>query len=280
MDRLASETWRKVEFGDQSGIKFREDSLTEHNLLQLRMVHPQLKVRRFNQSQEKTVGADWEWWVGSPTERWYCLRIQAKRAHGSAYKYLDHPGVKLGSYQYETLIDSCKRTSGMYPFHVFYNGLDWRREGSSGLAKIDAMMGSPYWPTQASRQNHELFGCSALSSHAVHALHNPGGRDRSLVNRYLKVSMPWSQLFQSSGRGSGRSLVDVFHANAYEATVRAVAYSGDDELRAEMLDFGGRTSRQERLPTYAQMVLTEQQDDMEFLPPAPVDTVAVLNLQD
>ena len=107
MDRLSRETWRRVMVGDASGIKFREDSITDQNLFELMESHPQLAVRRFTQNREKKVGADWEWWIGSDRLGWFRLRIQAKRVHEASYKELDHPGAEDGDYQYQTLIQGC-----------------------------------------------------------------------------------------------------------------------------------------------------------------------------
>lgn len=109
MDRLSRRTWQRIEVGDSTGLKFREDSITDQNLLDLKLAHPRLTVHKFTQSTEKAFGADWEWWLGGDDQNlgWICLRIQAKRVHDTAYKQLDHEGRKEGEYQYETLIDRC-----------------------------------------------------------------------------------------------------------------------------------------------------------------------------
>lgn len=274
LDHLSTETWDNLEYGDKSRIKFREDSVTEHNLLRLRLKFPQLKVFRFNQNEEKAVGADWEWWIGSPSDGWYCLRIQAKRAHGSTYKYLDHPGVAPGAYQYDTLIDSCRGLGYIYPFHVFYNGCELRRFSSDYVA---AMSRSPHWPKAKTRQDPKRWGCAAVPSDAVRDLHSTGGPDRSKILRYLEVAMPWSHLFLPRGRATpGRSLVGDFHFRAYEATLRAQPGYMDNDVAAAVEDFDGRLIRRPELPAYAEAVRLDQTDETQNMsPPAP--TVVVLD---
>jgi hypothetical protein len=75
MNRLAVETWRKNDTGDRQGVRFREDSLTDHSLRVLARDHPGFNVHRFNQSEEKRTGADWEWWIGADSTGWICLSL-------------------------------------------------------------------------------------------------------------------------------------------------------------------------------------------------------------
>jgi len=122
MNELATETWLKIATGDPRGLRFGENALTDHNLWILDQKHAGLNVHHFNQYEEKKSGADWEWWIGSASTGWLCLRIQAKRVQRKTYPELDHPGSGDNDHQYDTLIDSCDLTQGQYPLHVFYNG--------------------------------------------------------------------------------------------------------------------------------------------------------------
>jgi hypothetical protein len=197
MDRLAIETWRKIDTGDRQGITFREDSLTDHNLWVLVRDHPGLNVHRFNQSEEKRTGADWEWWIGADSTGWICLRIQAKRNYGISYPRLDHPGNDDDDYQYDTLINSCWQ-DGQYPLHVLYNG--WHRHA---FGTDNGWPRSARWlpctgdlrPPKCRHAHPMHFGCAVVSSFAVRAVHSPGGKDRRLVAPHISNAKPWSHLF-------------------------------------------------------------------------------------
>src|SRR5262249_25606022 len=97
MNSLAEQTWSLIYQGDMRGIRLSEDTITERNLLQLDIHHPWLSVHRFNQAEERTVGADWEWFIGYGNS-WFCLRIQAKRMDGGEYRQLQHEGHGTDDY--------------------------------------------------------------------------------------------------------------------------------------------------------------------------------------
>lgn len=54
-----------VERGDARGIRLREDTITETNLLDLDSWHPDAIVYRFNQNAEQASSADEEWHIGT-----------------------------------------------------------------------------------------------------------------------------------------------------------------------------------------------------------------------
>ncbi|QDP08275.1 hypothetical protein FNU77_00345 (plasmid) [Prescottella equi] len=192
MDRLSAETWDRIKIGDLANLKFREDSITDELLFTLMRKHPQLAVKRFNQYEEKSTGADWEWWIGSRSFGWFRLRIQAKRVHGKKYKQLDHRGdIDAGhEFQYQTLIADCQDDDATYPFHVFFNG--WPETRFSESFKSDH-------EDRCGKLAQELWGCAAVSSYAVHDLHFNSKKTRwarrADVPRYMPVSLPWSRLF-------------------------------------------------------------------------------------
>ncbi|NKT45948.1 hypothetical protein GS676_24670 [Rhodococcus hoagii] len=152
---------------------------------------PQLSVKRFNQSEEKSTGADWEWWVGSQNLGWFRLRIQAKRVHEKKYTQLDHRGdIEAGhEFQYQTLIADCQ-DNATYPFHVFFNGWPETRFAESFKSDHEDKCG---------KLDQKLWGCAAVSSHVVADLHLGSWRGewprRSDVPRYMPASLPWSRLF-------------------------------------------------------------------------------------
>ena len=57
MDALAVETWTRIHAGDLRGIRLREDTVTETNLLTLALQHPQVRLHRYNQHAERASGS-------------------------------------------------------------------------------------------------------------------------------------------------------------------------------------------------------------------------------
>ncbi len=216
LDRLANETWEKITLGDPWGLKFREDSVTDHNLFDLARKHPRLLVDKHSGRREKRSGADWEWWVGSDPLGWVVLRIQAKRLHGFNFSMLDHDGELDHEKQYETLIRQCLGRPGHYPFHVFYSG--W----------ADAA-GKPAWPSDACWNvcpagvrppdcGHAAvgdFGCSVVASSTVAALASSGNPKRHYAPEHLSSSVPWSYLFRlATAKTAGVSVKDLDELHA------------------------------------------------------------------
>jgi len=197
MDALAGATWDKVVKGEQWGVKFREDSLTDHNLFTLAAAHPRLLVQKHTGPRETDSGADWEWWVGSDATGWVVLRVQAKRVHGFTYDRLDHGGALPNEHQYDTLIRQCAQLPAHYPLHVFYSG--W-----------EDVAGAPAWPADARWQacpkgkppgkcRHALiqdYGCAVASSPDVRALASSGLPKARYAPEHLSHSLPWSYLFR------------------------------------------------------------------------------------
>jgi hypothetical protein len=199
-DRLAALTWERIASGDARGLRLREDSLTDVNLLELAVKFPNLRVHRFTQSAEKHTGADWEWWIGSSETGWNVLRVQAKRMDGNTYRMLDHPGERDDEYQYDTLIRSARaEPTATYPYFVFFNG--W----VSGWPSNVPMRTCPWCPP-SSKCRHaraENFGAAAVPAEVVRDIHHGGLPDRRRVDRHLPHTVPWSWLFRmTAGRSS------------------------------------------------------------------------------
>lgn len=234
MDRLARATWDRVMIGDIAGLKFREDSITDELLFALMRKHPQLAVRRLNQSEEKTAGADWEWWIGSWSLGWFRLKIQAKRVHGKKYRELDHRGdIDAGhEFQYQTLIAGCQGES-TYPFHVFFNGWAQDRFRESFVSDHVHRCGP---------LDQELWGCAVMSSYSVVDLHL-GSRgtewtERSFVPRYMPASLPWSRLFNLACTNAVADNLKAYRA--HYAAMSSEQILDDLRMAAILLDGAGR----------------------------------------
>jgi hypothetical protein len=197
LDRVASWTWERIEQGDAAQLKFREESITESNLFEIQRSIQGVQVRKFTSHDERKNGADWAWWIGSNDIGWICLRIQAKRVHGMAYKYLEHPHTNedgLVEYQHENLITDCESETSAgrptFPFHVFYNGWDEHRFNPTiDFPKRYAAMKRPH--------DHidRCWGCAAVSSYDVSRILSTAGACRLHVDSYVDDCFPWSELF-------------------------------------------------------------------------------------
>ena len=192
MDATASAAWSAVADGDVLGIRLREDTVTEGALLHLARHFPRLILYKFNPTEEKSTGGDWEWFVGSRRRGWIAFRIQAKRMDRLRYRQLSHGGQLSGERQYDTLIrDSAAATVPTFPFHVFFNG--WATGWPAGIP----WNACPNRRTFPRCTHHEMthMGCSLLPANAVRTLHRSSGSRRLNVATYLPSSVPWSWLF-------------------------------------------------------------------------------------
>jgi hypothetical protein len=199
MNSLSADTWMRTDVGDQLNLKFREDSLTDHNLFELHLRHEELKVYRFDQTEETKSGADWEWWIGTPEHGWLCLKIQAKRVYGLRYPELNHKAGagQAARRQYEVLIDECDPRRAEYPFHVFYNGWsDGRFQGADNIA-VNESIERHQIKGRVPLGISELWGCSVMPTRKVSVQHavKRGRHQFTYVPSYLQHSVPWSELF-------------------------------------------------------------------------------------
>lgn len=187
MDRQAIETWGAINRARELGMDWGEVTATHTNLLAIAEVVHQRRVRleivRITQKRERSVGADWEFWLQSKSGSVLGYSIQAKKVYhtgrGFHYTALGHPGERSNEKQYDTLIRHSKSV-GSLPYHVFYNG--WPQP--------NAFLAFPGpWPA-----NH--YGCAAVSSYEVRHIHRTTKRRKTSVDLYLRDSMPWSELFR------------------------------------------------------------------------------------
>ncbi|WP_037184664.1 DUF6615 family protein [Rhodococcoides fascians] len=266
MDQLAIETWHKLADGDQARIKFREDSITDHNLLALhRRFGRHMSVLRYNQREEALSGADWEWWIGSDFHGWFVLRIQAKRAHGLDYSALNHKDKLTGQLQYQTMLVRTSTRPGEYAFHVFYNGWEPSRFAEYRRAQPETPDAPPWWSTsRTSRVSH--WGCMGVSTQDVKELHSSVSLRKYRIPRYLERGFPWSELFSGLSPGhNAASMTNLLQFNAYRASLGSAMSTNWlaqgltlEDLRANSVippGAVGRDSRIAELPAYARAAL-------------------------
>lgn len=121
LDDIAASTWHKVERGPARGLKFGEESLTDHNLFELDRLSDAVEVYKFTHPEEAQNGADFDWYVGSDTQRWIGMRFQAKKLDDGGYAELGH---RVGAERQYNLLLRQAVSDGVWPFYCFYNGWD------------------------------------------------------------------------------------------------------------------------------------------------------------
>jgi hypothetical protein len=264
MDRLACATWRTLSDAVELGMDWGEVTTTHTNLLaiarQVRSTGLTLHIERITQSRERSLGADWEFWLQLATGEALGLSIQAKRIYldGGVLNYsaLGHPGERANEKQYDTLIRHA-RVQGSHPFHVFYN--------TSPLAGASVIFPGPW--------DQPLFGCAALSTYEVRRIRNTFMRKGvNRASRYAAKSMPWSDLFRVNGSSPGAPGGD---DPAPTATTRLppaeLTRAGLERLSARLSDSGtsGATSLRDGLPDYIALEPTASAADLPNSPELP-----------
>lgn len=176
------------------GMDWGEVTATHTNLLAIAEVahaqHIPIHIERITQQRERSMGADWEFWLETKSGAVMGYSVQAKKVYarksGYAYPHLGHRGERSLEKQYDTLIRHAAAV-GALPFHVFYNG--WS-------------LPNRFLSFRDSRAP-ELFGCAAVSSYDVRAIHRGTKRLKGNVEHYIAASIPWSDLFRVGSGGSG-----------------------------------------------------------------------------
>lgn len=188
MDALARATWWSLVDARRLDTDWGEVTATHTNLLAIarlaRDTGITLRIERISQRRERSVGADWEFWVVLDDGRSLGMSIQAKRVYETKkgrleYTDLGHRGERRNERQYDTLIRHAEKYQ-THPIHVFYNG--WPH----GLDKV--------FP--AGRDDEE-YGCASVSTYDVRQIRNSRfGYGANQVANYVDYSFPWSDLFR------------------------------------------------------------------------------------
>ena len=266
LDGLAASTWHKIRVGPQRGLKFREESITDHNLFELDQRHPGLTVYKFTSPEEAMNGADFDWWIGSIKDGWIGIRFQAKKLNDGAYSEIGH--VVDGERQYDRLLREA-HSDGLWPLYCFYNG--WDDGWPDGVRNL--ICPSDLTPTsRASRKNGDCghtriqhFGCAVAPATYVQQRHRGPMRGRLELNDYLGSSIPWSFLFRVTGpKGSPASEREQLMEDL-ESALRSL-FVRSDQL-AETYE------RHDRLPYWVEAVRTGERSDERYAPKPRVTLV-------
>lgn len=204
LDRLAIATWELVDQSHNQRIGLREDALTSVNLIHLkRSRHPGFRIETFTPAVERANGADFEWWIGSYSEGWLGLRVQAKREYHRAYPDVVYTPTAGSPTQCDTLIQGVRadaRGRALYPFYCFYNGWDG---GSGWPTDVDWTVGCTAPANCSVVPDVRIFGCGLAAAEAVQPILAPYTRRR--WQQLLALQFPWSWIFRTpwSGRIGG-----------------------------------------------------------------------------
>lgn len=198
LDELALRTWDRVSSGPKYNIVFREESITEENLFQLSQKHAAINCIKFTTKDESLNGADWEWWIGSDSQGWIGLRIQAKKLRALQYGDMLYRAASQDEIQCRVLIRECAVASegrALYPFYCFYNG--WNAD--------DGWPKSARWTIDCSQPANctnvpdvKVFGCGLAPAEAILAEIATSSRPRDR-DTLLPLQRPWSWLFGREG---------------------------------------------------------------------------------
>ena len=91
--RRSLSTWNLLSKGRRIGTQLLEETLTDINLLELKLSHPsEVITTTFTKPKEGTTGADWEWWFTGSSGYWLGFRVQAKiiELQSSVFEHLHY----------------------------------------------------------------------------------------------------------------------------------------------------------------------------------------------
>jgi Family of unknown function (DUF6615) len=123
----AAWTHARLQAGRNYGVELHEETITQDLLLDISAALPAMSVRTFTKRKEARNGADWQWEWWFEGQRWFGLRVQAKRLKMLRSQRLVYDlGYRVGSKrqrQVDLLLeDAC--ADGLQAAYVLYNGPD------------------------------------------------------------------------------------------------------------------------------------------------------------
>ena len=188
LETLAIDTWNRIELGWRYECSHGEETLTDINLLSLKMAGgPRVKIWKVAKPEEAKYGIDWHWYVHS-RGTWRQYAIQAKILHQKdKYAQLRHlvgrvpPRIKQID-----LLEAFAISRGAVPLYCFFNH-------STGVT--EAM----HWHCGLPFEKQQL-GCSLVHLRVVkkaHALRAPKGFGDL---HKTPLSLPWRCLLDCSCR--------------------------------------------------------------------------------
>ncbi|OOR62248.1 hypothetical protein BLX04_15000 [Bacillus mycoides] len=122
-EKLAEDTWERIEYGENLNCRQSEETITDINLLDI--MRAELKnvvVSKANKGNEKFTGLDWEWWIGSNSTGWWRYAIQAKKISPEGkYAKLRH---KVKDEYQINILERYSKANNCIPLYCFYNHIE------------------------------------------------------------------------------------------------------------------------------------------------------------
>lgn len=186
---IASNTWNLIANAYNSGMLVNEETITEMNLLELKLRHPnKVFIKQLSKSKEGKIGADWLWAIVGKSKKVFGMCVQAKRIFPKTNSYESLIEDKLNpTKQIDKLIkNGVNETSftgkKLFPVYIFYN--TWNVNSQTLAQNLFANCCEK-------DQSYKILGCSYINAYSV--------RDE-IINRnlylqnYIPISHPWSCL--------------------------------------------------------------------------------------
>lgn len=187
---LACMNWLIIRQSRLVGFQLKEESLTDFNVLNLKLRHPEVETTTFSKWDEGLNGADWEWWFTDGAGRWIGFRVQAKVLDicTGNFEHLYYQKDKSSLSQCDKLIAAAASDTAYpcYPLYAFY-------------VHDEDLPDQPHLRAGLSR---ELYGCSLVSAYEVRS-GKLARKPRSLSDWQGNI-WPWHELVCHS---PGRNLI-------------------------------------------------------------------------
>lgn len=189
---IATNTWNLMANAYKSGMNISEETITEINLLDLKLKHPgNIFIKQIAKKIEGKTGADWLWAFVGKDENVFGMCVQAKRLFPDrTYKNIIED-KKNPTQQVNKLVSSgssYKSFTGkkLYPLYIFYN--TWNEnyyQKTKGFPEKCCEKGQP----------HTILGCTYADAFEV--------KKKLLISKdslddYISISHPLSCLIACS----------------------------------------------------------------------------------
>ncbi|MFN6570864.1 DUF6615 family protein [Dendronalium sp. ChiSLP03b] len=183
---LALRSWDLLSKGRSVGIQLGEESLTDLNLLELKIRHQsEIYSQTFTKSEESQNGSDWEWWFTGTSGKWIGFRVQAKIIEFKSDKFKHLHYKSKSDYQSNILIRSAldnKYGVKLIPLYCLY----------TNYASVTD------WKYHKNYHFQESYGCSLISAFAV-VYHRIMDIKKTRIKYLLPYINPWHELVCSHG---------------------------------------------------------------------------------
>ncbi|MFH8991618.1 DUF6615 family protein [Streptomyces sp. NPDC017940] len=191
LSRSAELTFEALAAEHRRGWPSSEVTHAEENLRALYRAHgDRVAIHPFASDEERSNGADWEWWFHSGAVG-FGMRVQAKRANrNGGYDLRYRPDGDR--HQNDLLIENAMN-AGCIPAYVFYNHLNWPQRRP----------GEPWLGCDHSTFNEGQLGCTIASALVV----KQTLRGARASSRYVKDrSRPWNRILCDGSESRAPSL--------------------------------------------------------------------------